>query len=228
VELLATFADIVLHLDRHLQWLVANYGPWIYAILFMVVFCETGLVVTPFLPGDSLLFVAGTIAAAGDMTIHGLFAALATASFLGDNTNYWIGRYVGPRVFTRAGSRLLNPEHLARTQRFYDRYGAKTVFLARFVPIVRTFAPFVAGIGRMRYSRFVFYSFSGSIAWVGSLSYAGFYFGNVQWVKQNLTLVIAIIILLSITPGIVEYVRHRLRRAESVIGGARPEQSRRD
>jgi membrane-associated protein len=211
VEILSTFIDIVLHLDRHLQWLVANYGPWIYAILFAIVFCETGLVVTPFLPGDSLLFVAGTLAAAGDMYIHGLFAALATASFLGDNTNYWIGRYVGPRVFTREGSRFLNPAHLARTQRFYDRYGAKTVFFARFVPIIRTFAPFVAGIGRMQYPRFLFYSFSGSIAWVGSLAYAGYYFGNVPVVKQNLTLVIVIIILLSISPGIVEYIRHRMR-----------------
>ncbi|MGH8703260.1 MAG: DedA family protein [Burkholderiales bacterium] len=212
MEFLAGFDDIVLHLDRHLQWLVANYGAWIYAILFLIVFCETGLVVAPFLPGDSLLFVAGTLAAAGDMTIHGLFAALATASFLGDNTNYWIGRYVGPRVFTREGSRLLNPAHLERTQRFYDRYGAKTVFFARFVPIIRTFAPFVAGIGRMRYPRFVFFSFSGSIAWVGSLAYAGYYFGTVPVVKENLTLVIAIIILLSIAPGIVEYIRHRLRQ----------------
>jgi membrane-associated protein len=209
VELFAGFIDIVLHLDRHLQWLVANYGPWIYAILFVIVFCETGLVVTPFLPGDSLLFVAGTLAAAGDMYIHKLFAVLAAASFLGDNTNYWIGRYVGPRVFTRAGSRILNPEHLARTHRFYARYGAKTIFFARFVPIIRTFAPFVAGLGHMHYPRFLFYSFSGSIAWVGSLSYAGYYFGNVPVVKQNLTLVIAIIILLSITPGIVEYLRHR-------------------
>ena len=209
MEIVTTFVDMVLHLDRHLQWLVVNYGPWIYAILFLIVFCETGLVVTPFLPGDSLLFVSGTIAAAGDMTIHGLFAALAAASFLGDNTNYWIGRYVGPRVFRHEGSRFLNPAHLERTQRFYDRYGAKTVFFARFVPIVRTFAPFVAGIGHMRYPRFVFYSFSGSIAWVGSLSYAGYTFGNVPWVKQNLTLVIGIIILLSVTPGIVEYIRHR-------------------
>ena len=211
MELLTSFVDIVLHLDRHLQWLVANYGPWIYAILFAIVFCETGLVVTPFLPGDSLLFVAGTLAAAGDMYIHGLFAALATASFLGDNTNYWIGRYAGPRVFTREGSRLLNPEHLQRTQNFYDHYGAKTVFIARFVPIIRTFAPFVAGIGRMRYPRFLFFSFSGSIAWVGSLAYAGYYFGNVPMVKENLTLVIVIIVLVSILPGVVEYVRHRMR-----------------
>jgi membrane-associated protein len=212
VDLFATLLDIVLNLDQHLQWLVANYGSWIYAILFLIIFCETGLVLTPFLPGDSLLFVAGTVAAAGDMYVHGLFAALAAASFLGDNTNYWIGRFVGPRVFTREKSLLFNPEHLGRTQRFYDRYGAKTVFLARFVPIVRTFAPFVAGIGRMRYPRFVFYSFSGSVAWVASLTYAGFYFGNIPAVRQNLSLVIAIIILISISPGVIEYVRHRARQ----------------
>jgi membrane-associated protein len=209
VEFLGGLFDILLHLDRHLQWLVVNYGAWIYAILFLIIFCETGLVVTPFLPGDSLLFVAGTIAAAGDMYVHGLFAALAAASFLGDNTNYWIGRYAGPRVFAREGSRFLNPAHLARTQRFYDKYGASTIFFARFMPIIRTFAPFVAGIGRMHYPRFLFYSFSGSIAWVGSLTYAGYYFGNVPVIKQNLTLVIVIIVVISVMPGIVEYLRHR-------------------
>jgi membrane-associated protein len=211
LELLSTFLDIVLHLDRHLQWVVANYGVWIYAILFAIIYCETGFVVTPFLPGDSLLFVAGALAAAGDMYVHGLFALLASASFLGDNTNYWIGRYVGPRVFSRQKSRLFNPEHLRRTERFYEKYGAKTIFLARFMPIVRTFAPFVAGIARMRYPTFLFYSFAGSIAWVGSLTYAGFYFGNVPVVKQNLTLVILAIVLLSISPAIVEYLRHRGR-----------------
>ena len=215
MDLIAGFIDIVLHLDRHLQWLVTNYGTWVYAILFLIVFCETGLVVTPFLPGDSLLFVAGTLAAAGNMYVHGLFAALATASFLGDNTNYWIGRYVGPRVFKREGSLLLNPEHLARTQRFYDKYGANTIFFARFMPIVRTFAPFVAGIGRMQYARFLFFSFAGSIAWVGSLTYAGYYFGNVPVVKQNLTLVILAIVLISILPGIVEYLRHRKKPVTS-------------
>jgi len=215
VELLAGFLDILLNLDRHLQWLVSTHGAWIYAILFLIIFCETGLVVTPFLPGDSLLFVAGTLAAAGDMYVHGLFAALAAASFLGDNTNYWIGRYAGPRVFTSEGSRLLNPSHLARTQRFYDKYGANTIFFARFMPIIRTFAPFVAGIGCMRYSRFLFYSFSGSIAWVGSLTYAGYYFGTVPVVKQNLTLVIVIIVLISITPGIVGYFRHRSKTPDT-------------
>ncbi len=212
MEFLATLADLVLNLDRHLAELVTGYGAWIYAILFLIVFCETGLVVTPFLPGDSLLFVAGTLAAAGDMYIHGLFATLAAASFLGDNTNYWIGRYAGPRVFTREKSWLFDPEHLARTQRFYEKYGAKMVFLARFVPILRTFAPFVAGIGRMRYPRFLFYSFTGSIAWVGSLAYAGYYFGNLPVVKENLALVIGIIVLLSLSPGVIEYLRHRYSR----------------
>ena len=212
MELLAGFLDIVLNLDRHLQWLVANYGAWVYAILFAVIFCETGLVVTPFLPGDSLLFVAGTVAAAGGMYVHDLFLVLAAASFLGDNTNYWIGRYAGPRVFARKGSRFLNPAHLARTQRFYDKHGAKTIFFARYVPIVRTFAPFVAGIGRMHYPRFLFYSFSGSIVWTGSLTYAGYYFGNVPVVKQNLTLAIVAIVLISILPGVVEYLRHRSRK----------------
>jgi membrane-associated protein len=209
VELLSTFLDIVLHLDRHLQSVVSNYGIWIYAILFAVIFCETGFVVTPFLPGDSLLFVAGTLAAAGDMYVHALFAALAAASFLGDNTNYWIGRFAGPRVFSRQQSRLFNPEHLRRTEHFYEKYGPKTIFLARFMPVVRTFAPFVAGIGRMRYRTFLFYSLCGSIAWVGALTYAGFYFGSVPVIRQNLTLVIGIIVLISITPAIIEYLRHR-------------------
>ena len=212
MELLSGFLDLVLHLDTHLQALIAQYGGWIYAILFAVIFCETGLVVTPFLPGDSLLFVAGTLSATGDPYVHDLFLALAAASFLGDNTNYWIGHYLGPRLFRHENSRLLNPAHLERTQSFYDRYGAKTVFMARFVPIVRTFAPFVAGMGKMRYSRFLFYSFSGSIAWTGSLIYAGHYFGNVPAVRQNLSLVIIAIVVISILPGVIEYLRHRLAR----------------
>jgi membrane-associated protein len=209
VELFSSFLDLVLHLDTHLQSLAAQYGGWIYAILFAVVFCETGLVVTPFLPGDSLLFVAGTLSATGSLYVHDLFLALAAASFLGDNANYWIGRYLGPRLFRHEGSRLLNPAHLARTQHFYDRYGAKTVFMARFIPIVRTFAPFVAGMGSMRYVRFLFYSFSGSIAWTGSLIYAGYTFGNVPAVRENLTVAIIVIVLISILPGVVEFLRHR-------------------
>ena len=213
MEILTGFADIVLHLDRHLQWLVQNYGAWVYAILFLIIYCETGLVVTPFLPGDSLLFVAGALAAAGDMYIHALFAVLAAASFSGDNTNYWIGRFIGPRVFTRKKSWALNPAHLERTQRFYEKHGGKTVTIARFVPIIRTFAPFVAGIGSMAYGRFLFYSFAGSVLWISTLTYAGYYFGNIPAVKQNLALVIVGIVIVSIMPGVIEYVRHRAHSA---------------
>lgn len=212
MELLAAFFDIVLHLDRHLQWLVSNYGVWIYLILFLIIFCETGLVVTPFLPGDSLLFVAGTLAATGDIYVHGLFALLAAASFAGDNSNYWIGRLLGPRVFRREKSWAFNPAYLEVTQRFYERHGGKTIVIARFAPIVRTFAPFVAGIGRMRYERFLLYSFAGSVLWIGSLTYAGYFFGNIPVVRQNLSLVIVGIIIVSIMPGIVGFARSRARR----------------
>lgn len=211
MELITGFIDIVLHLDRHLQWLVTNYGVWIYLILFAIIYCETGLVVTPFLPGDSLLFVAGALAAGGGMYIHALFAVLLAASFSGDNTNYWIGRFIGPRVFRRAGSRLFNPAHLERTQRFYEKHGGKTIVIARFVPIVRTFAPFVAGMGRMRYLRFAAYSFAGSVFWIGSLTYAGYFFGNLPLVRQNLSFVIIGIVVLSLMPGVIEVARARSR-----------------
>lgn len=209
MEFLATFIDIVLHLDKHLQVLIQNYGVWIYAILFLIIFCETGFVVTPFLPGDSLLFVSGALAATGNMHVHTLFLILVAASFLGDNTNYWIGRFFGPKVFSREGSLLLNPKHLERTQGFYDRHGGKTVIIARFVPIVRTFAPFVAGIGRMVYPRFMMFAICGALLWIGSLVYAGYFFGNIPWVKNNLSLVIIGIVILSILPGIIEYLRHK-------------------
>ena len=213
MEIVSSFIDIVLHLDRHLQTLVANYGVWIYLILFAIIFCETGLVVTPFLPGDSLLFVAGAVAAGGGMDVHTLFAVLAVASFSGDNTNYWIGRFAGPRIFTRKGSLLFNPEHLERTRRFYERYGGKTVLIARFVPIVRTFAPFVGGMGRMAYSRFLGYSFAGAVLWIGLLTYAGYFFGNLPLVRDHLSIVIIGIVVLSILPGLIEFLR--ARRGES-------------
>ena len=213
MELITSFIDVVLHLDRHLQWLVATYGIWVYLILFAIIYCETGLVVTPFLPGDSLLFVAGAVAAGGAIDVHTLFAILALASFSGDNTNYWVGRFVGPRLFRRSGSRVLNPAHLERTQQFYERHGGKTIVIARFVPIVRTFAPFVAGMGRMIYPRFLSYSFAGSILWIGSLTYAGYYFGNLPFVRQNLSFVIIGIIVLSLMPGLVEFLRSRSRSA---------------
>ena len=213
MEILSSFIDIVLHLDRHLQALVANYGVWIYLILFAIIFCETGLVVTPFLPGDSLLFVAGAVAAGGGMDVHTLFAVLALASFSGDNTNYWIGRFAGPRIFTRKGSLLFNPEHLERTHRFYERYGGKTVLIARFVPIVRTFAPFVGGMGKMAYSRFLGYSFTGAVLWIGSLTYAGYFFGNLPLVRDHLSIVIVAIVVISILPGVIEFLRARRQRS---------------
>jgi membrane-associated protein len=212
LDLLAQFFDIVLHLDQHLKWLVDTYGIWIYAILFAIIYCETGLVVTPFLPGDSLLFVAGTLAATGSMDVHGLFALLVLAAFSGDNSNYWIGRFTGPRVFRLQGSRLLNPGHLEYTRLFYEKHGGKTVIFARFLPIIRTFAPFVAGIGRMVYPRFMFYSFSGSVFWIAFFVYGGYYFGNIPFVKKNLTFFILGIVFISILPGIVATVRAKLRK----------------
>ncbi|MBI2312035.1 MAG: DedA family protein [Betaproteobacteria bacterium] len=211
MELLAALVDIVLHLDRHLVMLIQEYGSWIYLILFLIVFCETGLVVTPFLPGDSLLFVAGTLAAAGAMQVEWLAALLMIASFSGDNTNYWIGRYIGPKVFTRNDSRLLNRTYLEKTHAFYERHGGKTIILARFLPIIRTFAPFVAGIGRMTYRQFLLFSALGSTFWIGFFVIGGYFFGNIPVVKQNLTLVIVGIIFLSVLPGAIEYLRQRGR-----------------
>ena len=209
MEYLAQFVDLVLHLDKHLAVLIQQYGAWVYGILFLIIFCETGLVVTPFLPGDSLLFVAGTMAAVGAMDVHALFALLVVAAFSGDNTNYWIGRFLGPRVFKRERSRFLNPAHIHKTQQFYEKHGGKMLVFARFLPILRTFAPFVAGIGRMHYPRFIFYSFSGGVIWIGFFVYGGYYFGNIAFIKNNLTAFILGIIVLSITPGIVAYVRQR-------------------
>jgi membrane-associated protein len=211
LELLPHLIHIVLHLDQYLKWLVENYGAWIYLILFMVIFCETGLVVTPFLPGDSLLFVAGALAANDILYVHGLFSLLVIAAFCGDNTNYWIGRFSGPRVFKYQGSRMLNPVHLERTHRFYERHGGKTVIFARFLPIFRTFAPFIAGIGRMHYARFLFYSFSGSVFWIGGFVFGGYYFGNIPIVRENFTAVVLGIIMLSLLPATVEFLRQRCR-----------------
>jgi len=210
MELLTQFIDIVLHLDQHLTVLIQNYGSWVYLILFLIIFCETGLVVTPFLPGDSLLFVAGALCATGALHVHGVFALLALAAFSGDNTNYWIGRYLGPRVFSRQRSRLFNPAHLQRTQRFYERHGGKTIVLARFMPIIRTFAPFVAGIGRMTYLHFLLYSICGSIFWIGFFVYGGYYFGNIPIVKNNLTLFMLGIVVPSISPAVVQFARAKL------------------
>lgn len=209
MELIGTFFDVLLHLDRHLMVLVAEYGVWIYAILFVIIFCETGLVVTPFLPGDSLLFVAGTVAAAGGMDVHLLVVLLIIAAVLGDTVNYGLGNYLGPKVFHYEDSVWLNRRHLDRAHAFYERHGGMTIVIARFVPIIRTYAPFVAGIGAMTYRRFVAYNVGGAVLWVVLLTYAGYFFGNMPVVKENLTLVIVGIVILSILPGVVEFLRQR-------------------
>ncbi len=209
MEFLLQFWDLVVHLDRHLATFVAQHGVWVYALLFTIVFCETGLVVTPFLPGDSLLFVVGTIAAVGGMHLGLVMTVLVCAALCGDNVNYWIGRWMGPRVFRDRGSRWLNPRYLQRTHAFYEKHGGKTIILARFVPIVRTYVPFVAGVGTMPYARFLGFSIVGALVWVVSLSLAGYFFGNLPVVKNNLSLVILGIVLLSISPGLVAWLRHR-------------------
>jgi membrane-associated protein len=210
--------DILLHLDDYLAWVVENYGAWIYLVLFLIIFCETGLVVTPFLPGDSLLFVAGAIAAAGGMNVHLMVGLLIVAAILGDAVNYHIGRWAEPKVFRGEpwwGERFFKAEYLQKTQSFYDRYGGKTIIIARFIPIVRTYAPFIAGVAKMPYPRFALYNVSGGVLWVASLSYAGFLFGNMPWIKDNLTLVILAIIFLSILPAIIEVMRARMGKASA-------------
>jgi membrane-associated protein len=209
VELIATLWDFAVHLDRHLSAFVAEHGAWVYALLFVIVFCETGLVVTPFLPGDSLLFVTGTLAAAGGMNIVAVMATLIAAALCGDNCNYWIGRWLGPKVFHYRESRWFNPEHLRRAHAFYERHGGKTIVIARFMPIVRTYVPFVAGLGAMPYLRYLAFCVVGAFTWVVSICLAGYWFGNIAVVKNNLTLVILAIVLLSISPGIVAWLRTR-------------------
>ncbi|MCC7546458.1 MAG: DedA family protein [Burkholderiales bacterium] len=211
MELIQFFWELLVHLDDRLFWLAQNYGTWIYLILFLIVFCETGLVVTPFLPGDSLLFVAGTIAAAGEMNVHLMAGLLILAAILGDSLNYAIGHFIGPKVFRYNDSWFFRKSYVERTHAFFQRHGGKTIVIARFMPIVRTYAPFVAGIGRMEYGRFLFFNVIGAVVWVVLLTYAGYFFGNLPVIKDNLSLVILMIIFLSILPGIVEVLRHRLR-----------------
>ena len=209
MELIEGFIDILLHLDKHLDLVIRNYGFWTYGIFFLIIFLETGLVVTPFLPGDSLLFAAGAFAALGSLDAKWLIVLLSIAAIGGDTLNYWIGYIVGPKVFSKEKSRFLNKDYLYRTHQFYERYGGKTIILARFIPIIRTFAPFVAGIGSMTYGRFIAYNIVGGIAWVAIFVLGGYFFGNIPSVKQNFSLVIAAIIFISILPGIIEFLRHR-------------------
>ncbi len=209
MDLLAAFIDIILHLDSHLLALTQQYGVWVYAILFLIIYCETGLVVTPFLPGDSLLFVSGALCGMGALELGWLAPLLVLAAFGGDNTNYWVGRLVGINLLKHAGPRLIRREHLDKTRAFYEKHGGKTVILSRFLPIIRTFAPFVAGIGMMRYRLFLLFSALGSIAWIASLTVSGYMFGNIPLVKNNLTLIVIGIIVISLLPALSEFIRHR-------------------
>jgi membrane-associated protein len=219
MDLVHWFVDFFLHLDRHLAEVIQAYGTWTYALLFTIVFLETGLVVTPLLPGDSLLFAAGTFAALGALDVGLLFVLLSVAAILGDTVNYAIGHYLGPKVFHFERSRFFNPDHLRKTHQFYEKYGGKTIIIARFVPIVRTFAPFVAGIGAMTYWRFLAYNVIGGVLWVTVCLFAGYFFGNIPVVKNNFSLAIIAIVILSVMPAVVEYVRHR-RESKRAAAGA--------
>jgi len=212
MEFLQQVIDIFLHLDVHLNELIVAYGTWTYVILFVVIFCETGLVATPFLPGDSLLFAAGSFAALGSFDPHLLFLLLTVAGILGDTVNYWIGVRVGPKIFHKENVRFLNRQYLEKAHAFYEKHGGKTIIFARFIPIIRTFAPFVAGIGKMTYAKFLSYNIIGAVVWVALFVYGGYFFGNMPFVRKNFSLVIVAIIILSVMPPVIEYLRNRFRR----------------
>ena len=209
--------DFIVHIDRHLQALVLEYGVWVNGILFLIIFCETGLVILPFLPGDSLLFAAGSLASlqGSQLDPHLLFIGLTLAGVLGDSVNYWAGKKFGVTVFTSGKFRFLKQEHLEKTHAFYLKYGGKTVIIARFIPIIRTFAPFVAGVGTMPYRKFIAYNVIGAVLWVGIFVYAGYYFGQLPLIQKNFKLVILAIIILSITPPVIEYLKHHPRKKKS-------------
>ena len=209
MEFFSFIIDFILHIDQHLTELAAQYGAWIYGILFLIIFCETGLVVMPLLPGDSLLFAAGSIAAIGKMNIHLMVVLLIIAAILGDAVNFVIGKYFGEKLFSNPNSKIFKQSHLQKTQQFYAKHGGKTIILARFIPIVRTFAPFVAGMGHMTYHHFLAYNVIGGVLWVTIFSYLGYFFGNMDIVKDNLSLVLVAIIVLSILPAIIEIIRHK-------------------
>ncbi|MBI5073161.1 DedA family protein [Candidatus Woesearchaeota archaeon] len=206
------FLDIILHLDVKLQWVIQTYDVWTYAILFVVIFCETGLVITPFLPGDSLLFAAGAFAATGSLQIFWLFIIIAAAAILGNLLNYQIGSYLGPKVFKMENSKLFNKEYLHKTEAFYEKHGAKAIILSRFMPILRTFAPFVAGIGKMNYGKFFLYNFIGAISWAVLFLSGGYFFGNLEIVKNNFTAVIMLIIVISLIPAVKEFIQHHWKK----------------
>lgn len=218
MELILYFIDIFIHLDKYLSLIIERYGTLTYVILFIIVFLETGVVITPFLPGDSLLFAAGTFASLGALDLNVLYIILTISAILGDTLNYWIGWYVGPKIFHKENVRFLNKKHLQKTHDFYEKYGGKTIIIARFIPIIRTFAPFVAGIGSMSYPKFITYNVVGALLWVGICVTAGYFFGNIPIVKNNFSIVILAIIFISILPGIIEFIKHRnMRQANKTV-----------
>jgi len=210
--MLTTLIYSLLALDQTVSHIAAQHGHWLYLILFLVIFAETGLVVFPFLPGDSILFIAGTVVATADLSVHLLVIVLIAAAILGDTINYSVGHYIGPRVYDKPDSRWFKQEHLRRTQAFYDRYGGVTIIIGRFVPIIRTFAPFLAGVAGMTYTRFLSYNVVGGVAWISSLVYSGYLFGNIPWVKNNLTLIVFLIVVISLLPAIMTFLRERRAR----------------
>ena len=205
----------LLALDQTIAGLAGQYGPWLYGILFAVIFAETGLVVFPFLPGDSLLFIAGTVVAAASLNVHVLVLVLAAAAILGDSVNYGIGRYIGPKAFSRPDSRWFRQDHLRRTQAFYDKYGGVTIIIGRFVPIIRTFAPFLAGVAQMSYARFLSYNVVGGLLWIASLVYVGYLFGNIPWVKDNLSFIVIGIVVVSLIPVATTFLKERRERGKA-------------
>jgi membrane-associated protein len=215
MEIISQVVDFILHLDVHLNGLIQNFGIWTYFILFLIIFLETGVVITPFLPGDSLLFAAGSFAALGSLNVFVLFIILTFAAILGDTINYWIGHYIGPKAFS-GNIRFLKKEYMDRTHGFYEKHGGKTIILARFIPIIRTFAPFVAGIGAMNYSRFLVYNVVGAVLWVALFTFGGYFFGNLPIIKENFTLAILAIIIISVLPGVVEYLRERYKSSRKI------------
>jgi len=218
MDLISNFVDLFLHLDEHLNTVISTYGTWTYLLLFLIIFLETGLVVTPFLPGDSLLFAAGTFAGMGSLNVWVLFISLSLAAIIGDTVNYWIGHYIGPRAFS-GDVRFLKKEYLDRTHAFYEKHGGKTIILARFVPIVRTFAPFVAGIGAMTYGKFITYNIVGGIAWVGLFTFLGYFFGSLPFVQDNFSLVVIAIIIISVMPAVYEILKERAQNARKSSAG---------
>jgi membrane-associated protein len=215
MQIISELVDFILHLDVHLNAIIQNFGIWTYLILFLIIFLETGIVITPFLPGDSLLFAAGSFAALGSLNVFALFIILTLAAILGDTLNYWIGHFIGPRAFS-GNVRFLKKEYLDRTHGFYEKHGGKTIILARFIPIIRTFAPFVAGVGAMDYPRFFFFNVIGAVLWVALFTFGGYFFGNLPFVRDNFTIVILAIIVISVLPGVFEFLRDKYKSHKEV------------